>query len=315
MQAAKDYEHSQTYKNGQKFSYKQLCEFFHLTPKTGNSKIAQLKQLSQIADIEIVKSPTRYIIHKVYSMPAATSASTSQLQGEIEYLIMAMLEANKYKDLYLTNSQLLECLSLVNENFRALKNPKTRKKLPLETASLYPSASKAGEILTKWVKRALERMERKGLILHRMGFCLILAHERGQTKIEQVPMQSWLERQVLRCYRRAYEGLNLSYKDGAANWVPISLKAAFYRRFDEALANDPILKDLGLNVIGGYRANIITCEKQGVMKEIENARQSLNDESCRKIGATKQLDYMTGENRARLIEEVIKRPLPLGRRY
>ena len=225
---------------------------------------------------------------------------------------MAMLEANKYKDLYLTNSQLLECLSLVNENFRVLKNPKTRKKLPLETASLYPSASKAGEILTKWVKRALERMERKGLILHRMGFCLIC-----QSKVEQVPMQSWLERQVLRCYRRAYEGLNLSYKDGAANWVPLSLKAAFYRRFDEALANDPILKDLGLNVIGGYRANIITCEKQGVMKEIEGARarQSLNDESCRKIGATKQLDYMTGENRVRLIEEVIKRPVPLERRY
>lgn len=313
MQDTKNIGHSQTYKNVQKFTYKELCEFFHLTPKSGNSKIAQLKQLSQIADIEVVKSPTRYIIHKVYSQ-----SHPHPHQGEIEYLIMAMLEANGYKDLYLTNSQLLEYLALVNENFRALKNPKIRKKLPLETASLYPSASKAGEILTKWVKRALERMERKGLILHRMGFCLICQSERGGgTRIEQVPMQSWLERQVLRCYRKAYEGLNLSYKDGAANWVPLSLKAAFYRRFDEALANDPILKELGLGVIGGYRANIITCEKQGVMKEIENtrARQSLNDESCRKIGATKQLDYMTSENRKRLIEEVIKRPLSPGRRY
>ena len=72
---------------------------------------------------------------------------------------MRLFRANNYQTLYITTNRLLECMKLVNDNYSIIKNPKLRIKLPFETDSLYSGASKSGEILKKWLMRALDKMQ------------------------------------------------------------------------------------------------------------------------------------------------------------
>ena len=192
----------------QELTYKQLCKSLNIPYKSGKSKTYQLKNIALYCDLQILSHPTRYIITEVYDQ--SLLPSKSKFQTPIEILIMQLFKANNYETLYLTNSRLLEYMKLVNSNYHIIKNPKLRRKLPFETEHLYTGASKSGEILMKWLGRALEKMEDNSLLMWRKGYCLIKKNKE-YTSVINVPLDSQLEKNIMECQRQAFIKLNLQY--------------------------------------------------------------------------------------------------------
>ena len=297
---------------GQELNYKKLCDKLGIKVKSGKSKIYQLKEIGLYCDLSIQEKPTRYIVKEVYPI---TSKAKSKFLISFEILIMQLFRAKNYQTLYLTNSQLLEGMKLVNQNYKVLKNPKLRDKLPEDISLLYTGASKSGEILLKWLDRALDKME-DIYTLRRKGFCLIKKIEIGNrdepgfreyTKVFEVPLGSDIETRLIECQRKAYYSLNLMY-DEKHMWVPRNMKYQYQATFDRE-----IKKEFGMAFDGGYQVNVITPNEKG-MEEILSAYESeqiVNKEAQNKIAKTKQLNYLTGFERDRLIKEIIARPAPI----
>ena len=296
----------------QPLSYKQLCQFLEFEIKYGNSKKAQIKDLSLYCDLQILSNPTRYVITEVYDESLIPSKSKFQIPMEI--LIMQLFKANNFETLYLTNSRLLEYMKLVSPNYHIIKNPKLRRKLPFETEHLYTSASKSGEILMKWLGRALEKMEGYGFLKWRKGYCLIKKNTIGEkeyTSVINVPLDSQLEKDIMECQRQAFMKLNLQY-DKKHHWVPIGMKAQYQAQFDRE-----IYKMFGEAFSGGFQANVLTPNTKGI-KEVLTAYESeqiVNQEAQRKIKETNQLNYLTGDERDKLIKEIIMRPPSIDYQY
>lgn len=293
-------------------TYKQLCEALDIPIKSGKSKIYQIKNIALYCNLQILSHPTRYVITEVYDQ--SLLPSKSKFQAPIEILIMQLFKANNFETLYLTNSRLLEYMKLVNSNYRIIKNPKLRKKLPFETEYLYTGASKSGEILMKWLGRALEKMESSSLLMWRKGFCLVkknLVGEHEYTSVINVPLDSQLEKDIMECQRQAFIKLNLQY-DKQHRWVPIGMKAQYQAQFDRE-----IYKMFDGAFSGGFQVNVLTPNVKGI-KEVLTAYESeqiINQEAQRKIKETTQLNYLTGDERDKLIKEIIMRPPSIDYQY
>ena len=289
----------------QPLTYKQLCAALNIPIKSGKSKVYQIKNIELYCNLQILSHPTRYIITEVYDQSLLPSKSKFQIP--IEILIMQLFKANNYETLYLTNSRLLEYMKLVNSNYHIIKNPKLRQKLPFETEYLYTGASKSGEILMKWLGRSLEKMEEYGLLKWRKGYCLIKKNNicnKEYMSVINVPLDSQLEKDIMECQRQTFIKLNLQY-DEKHRWVPIGIKAQYQVQFDRE-----INKMFNEAFSGGFQVNVLTPNVKGI-KEVLTAYESeqiINQEAQRKIKETSQLNYLTGDERDKLIKEIIMRP-------
>lgn len=285
-------------------TYKQLCQSLSIEPKTGKSKIYQIKNIELYCDLTIQTNPTRYIINEVYDEALVKERAKFQIPFEI--LIMKLFKANNYQTLYLTNSRLLECMKLVNGNYRIIKNPKLRSQLPFDTEHLYDGVSKSGEILKKWLMRALEKMDTYGYLKKRRGYCLvkqIKINNETITTILNVPLDSDLEQSVMECQRQAFLKLNLQFSKDR-RWIPPHMKAQYQALFDKEI------RGLEGDYIGSFEVNVLTPNTFGIKETLSayESEQLVNTEAQRKIQATKELNYMTGYEREQLIKEIIARP-------
>ena len=286
-------------------TYKQLCESLSIQPKSGKSKIYQIKNIELYCGLTITSHPTRYIINEIYDK--ALIKERAKFQVPFEILVMKLFKANNYQTLYLTNSRLLECMKLVNSNYRIIKNPKLRNQLPFNTEGLYDGASKSGEILKKWLMRALERMENCGYLKKRRGYCLVKQIIIGQetiTTIINVPLDSELEQNIMECQRQAFFKLNLQFSK-KRRWIPPHMKAQYQFLFDKE-----VREQLESDYVGAFEVNVLTPNTFGIKETLSayESEQLVNAEAQRKIKATKELDYMTGYEREQLIKEIIARP-------
>lgn len=293
-------------------TYKQLCQNLGLEIKYGNSKKAQIKDLALYCDLQILSNPTRYVITEIYDQ--SLIPSKSKFQAPIEILIMQLFKANNYQTLYLTNSRLLEYMKLVNSNYHIIKNPKLRHKLPFETERLYTGASKSGEILMKWLGRTLEKMEEYGFLKWRKGYCLVkknIMNNKEYTYVMDVPLDSDIEKDIMECQRQAFMALNLQY-DEKHRWVPIGMKAQYQAQFDRE-----IFKMFSGEFIGGFQTNVLTPNTKGIKEilSVYESEQIINQEAQRKIKETSQLNYLTGDERDKLIKEIIMRPPSIDYQY
>lgn len=286
-------------------TYKQLCQSLSIQPKSGKSKIYQIKNIELYCDLTITSNPTRYIINEIYD--EALIKERAKFQIPFEILVMKLFKANNYQTLYLTNSRLLECMKLVNGNYRIIKNPKLRNQLPFNTEKLYDGASKSGEILKKWLMRALERMEGYGHLKKRRGYCLVkkvIIDNQEITTTMNVPLDSELEQRIMECQRQTYIKLNLQYTQDR-RWIPPHMKGQYQALFDKE-----IREQLGTDYVGGFEVNVLTPNVFGIKETLSayESEQLVNTEAQRKIQATKELNYMTGYEREQLIKEIIARP-------
>lgn len=301
---------------GEELKYKDLCSKLNIEYKRGNAKNAQLKNIELYCDLQVLSSPTRYKVNEVYDKELVKFNSNTKLQEEIEDVIIQLLQLNNFNVLYITKNQLLVSLYLVNENYIVLKNPKLRRSLEKVTNTdyydLYLSADKSGDILMKWVDRALDRMEKRGLILYRRGYCLHKEVNIGdcivRTKYE-VPSTNpnedgvSIEQRIHGCYRQALESLGLG---GFNGYVPIHLKNNFNEKF-----NILVKEEFNGEYDGAYKTKIIIPADPKRVKSFSDVKTKLNEEAQRKIRETAQLDCLTGTERKKLLDEIISIDSPI----
>lgn len=290
----------------QPLSYKQLCQALSIQPKTGKSKIYQIKNIELYCDLSITSKPTRYIINEIYD-EALLPNTKAKFQIPLEILVMRLFRANKYNTIYITTSRLLECMKLVSDNYAIIKNPDLRNKLPFDTDALYSGASKSGEILKKWLMRALERMEANEYLKVRNGYCLVkkvTIDGRSFKTIYNVPIDSDLEREIMECQRQVYMKLNLQFTD-KKRWIPADMKPQYYAMFDKE-----ITQHFNGEYCGAYAVHVLTPNHFGIKETLSayESEQQVNGEAKRKIANTKELNYLTGYDRDKLIQEIIARP-------
>ena len=296
---------------GKEFKYKQLCEELRLKTKGGKSKEYQLKEIGLFCNLTVLKNPTKYLIKEVYDksvLPLKPINGNAKFQEEIEDLIIQLLRVNDFNIIYITNTQFLMSLYMVNNNYKVLKIPKLRKALEKTTGEdyydLYLSANKSGEILMKWVDRALDRMVKRGLISCHKGFCLFKEVHTSKYSFFQkyeVPITDpnskapSIEQRINGCYNQALESLGLG-----GGYIPADFKFAFNDRF-----NTLIREEFNGEYNGAYKVKIIIPADPKRVKRFDNTRIAINTEAQKKIKETKQLDYLTGIERKRLLDEII----------
>lgn len=291
---------------GKEMSYQELCRVLDQKPKSGNSKIAQIKEFELLCDLK--KDGIYYTIERIYDK--ALLPISSKFQEFVSFLIISMLESKHNQSIYVTNTQLLECLYLVNENYRVLKNDKNRIALANSTGrdfeGFYEASETAGKILTKWVNRELNYMEGRGLIMVRPGFCAVEEIKIDKVtikKVVNVELNSPLEKKLMDAFVFAAKELGINEY---ARWIPPKLKPRFY-----ALADKKVYELTEHKYKGAYRVNVITGAPKSIKMELVEVKKALNTESKRKIGKTQQIKGMTDTERQQMIAEIIESPAPV----
>lgn len=288
---------------GKELSYQELCRVLDQKPKSGNSKIAQIKEFELLCDLK--KDGVRYKIERIYEK--ALLPISSKFQEFVSFLIISMLESKHNQSIYVTNTQLLECLYLVNENYRILKNDKNRLALANSTGrdfeGFYEASETAGKILTKWVNRELNYMEGRGLIMVRPGFCAVEEIKIDKVtikKVVNVELNSPLEKKLMDAFVFAARELGINEY---ARWIPPELKPRFY-----ALADKKVYELTEGRYKGAYKVNVITGAPRSMKMELAEVKKALNTESKRKIGKTQQIKGMSDKERKQMIAEIIESP-------
>lgn len=293
---------------GKELKYKQLCEELNLKIKGGDSKKKQLKEIGLYCNLVILSKPTRYIIQEVYEKELLPINGNNKFQEPIEDVIIQLLRVNDFGVLYMTNTQLLMSLYMVNNNYKVLKIPKLRKALEKATGEdyygLYMSANKSGEILTKWFERTLVRMEERKLISYHKGYCLFKEIKNKEYSVFQkfeVPRPqsgevNSMESRIGGCYNQVLNSLGF----GKSGYIPPEFKGVFNERF-----NNLIREEFDGEYDGAYKVKIIVPYDPKRVKRFSEGQDIINTEAQRKIKDTKQLDYLTGVERKRLLDEII----------
>ena len=295
---------------GQELKYSELCKLSGLKPKTSDSKIRQLRELQLIANITKLDNPTRYRVDEVYDKMLLPVSGSQRFQAQMEVLILKMFQTVGEKTLYIPNGRLLQNLFLVNENYNFIKKKDNRdvlhKALDYNYEKLFEASNKAGQILYLWVDRALRRMEAKGLLLYRKGFCVVRRLNDSYVRVENVEMNSEMEKRILKCYHETYCQLGFapSKEDEAFPWIPNVYQEMFHNVFATKIKAE--FKDQ--MIINAFRANIITIGKNIVDRALESAKKELNEKAVDMIKSTRQLNEYTGYEREKLILEIIKVP-------
>lgn len=298
---------------GQELKYKELCEAIDEPVKYGNSKINQLTDFNLIAKIEKLGRPTRYRVVRVYDEALLPVKGRDKFQAQMEAVILAYLKQNGYKDAYISNGRLLQEFALVSENYTTLINDDSRRTLRMATRGQYDDwddlvecSVRASQILKLWVDRALKKMEKKGVLLYRKGFCLVKKLPNG-VAIENVPLQSDLEKRVLKCYYQAYSALGYycSEEDEKLGWIPPQRAYEF-----KAVFSDYIGQEFGGEYLNAFRANVITISQDAGNKSLNAAKEILNAESVRRLEGSqnKSFDKFKIGTKKRMIDEVIHIP-------
>lgn len=291
---------------GKELNYRELCLALGDKVRTGNSKIAQIKEFELLCDLK--KDGIYYKIERIYDK--ALLPISSKFQEFVSFLILAMLDSKNNESVYVTNTQLLECLYLVNENYRVLKNQKKRLELANNTGrdfeGFYEASETACKILTKWVNRELDYMQGRGLIMVRPGFCAVEEIKIDKVTIKRVvnvELDSPLEKSIMDAFLFAAKELGLKEY---TKWVPPELKSTFYGLVDKKV------RELTKNKYqGAYRVSVISGAPRNAKIEFAQAKTVLNQESKRKIGKTQQIKNLSDSARRQMIAEIIEAPAPI----
>lgn len=291
---------------GKELNYRELCLALGDKVRTGNSKIAQIKEFELLCDLK--KDGIYYKIERIYDK--ALLPISSKFQEFVSFLILAMLDSKDNESIYVTNTQLLECLYLVNENYRVLKNQKKRLELANNTGrdfeGFYEASETAGKILTKWVNRELDYMQGRGLIMVRPGFCAVEEIKIDKVTIKRVvniELDSPLEKNMMDAFLFAAKELGLKEY---TKWVPSELKSKFYNLVDKKVQE--LTKG---KYKGAYRVNVISGAPRNAKIEFAQAKAVLNEEAKRKIGRTQQIKNLSDSDRRQMIAEIIEAPAPI----
>lgn len=291
----------------QPMKYSELCRALSISPKTGDSKPAQLNELQCYCNIEIESNPTRYIITEVYDPEFIHSlSSTNKFQRLFDAALYQAVLNNKGQPLYLSSMETLKLFQEVNENFSYACNSEQMARMGEEYLYMSSMSQTVYKILRQWTRRRLEQMADRKIILPSAGFRLYKPHigSYGIYKtIYNVPMNSSEEKMCQEIWDEAVSDImpvDWNRSMWVAEWKWRKLEKRISELTKEKFNGEYI--DMRSVIIMRFPSN------EWLRNKLEQTYREISDfsgitiEACRKIMNTTQLDKNTGEERKKFVE-------------
>lgn len=312
---------------GRELKYKELCQELGMESRSGNSKISQLNQLKIYCRLEVLRSPTRYVVKEVYGAELAF-LGLDTVHGNNKYQLL--FEAALYQEfirkdgesLYLSDMDFLKLFNEINENFAYTCSLKNMIKLGEEYIFMTPMGQTVYKILRQWTRRRLEIMEKRKVILTRDGFRLYkkVRVDQGKeiTMIKNVPMESEEEKICQEIYNEACEEIMPedwnTYEKGRywvseQRWIEFErkIRELVAKRFEGRYVDMKCIKIISPPTLSWLNEKVEKLKEQINRFEIDK----INIEAQKKVMETKQLDQHTNEERKKFIEINMKKEPPV----
>lgn len=294
---------------GQSLTYKKMCELLDEPLRNSDSKKRQIEEWQLFCNIDISKNPTRYVVLDVYEGRIELLKeinSNNKYQTIFEGGLYQRLLDNKGKPLYISNMELLSLFHEVNENFSYSCNTGYMSLLGVNYQTLNEMSQIVYKILKRWTSRRMEQMEKRKVIIVRKGFRLYSKTKGGAIIITNVEPNTQTEKICQEIYDKA--SIEIMPDKWAGEWVT----AWRWERFEEKIKELVIQYFEGeyidmrsINIISPPREEYLIKKLNDIYGEVPELNK-INEETCRKLLTTKQLDKYTGEERQNLIDLTIK---------
>lgn len=306
----------------QELKYSELCKKIGIQAKSGASKRAQLNDLASYCDIIKLSKPTRYVIKEVYDVAFEVInkiASNDKYQMIFDgILFQALLNNNQYP-LYVSGLELIEMFQEVNKNFAITFSSSDMAKIGSDYQYMSEMSEVVYRVLYQWTCRKIESMNKRGVIRLSSGYRVYSEYKGfdGKTYLRKYDIPQSTSEKInefdIMCNKIYLDTKNRilpqrkiideNGKEKLNSFYP-SYKLA---EFDMALG-----KEIHKATDGKYckmkKVNIILppynewmIEKlKEIYSEIPNFKE-INEEACRKILETTQLDKYTNEERKKFV--------------
>ena len=311
-------------------SYPELCQALSLKQATGNSKISQIEKLADFCDIQKIPNSSKYIINKIYN--SEERALIQYLKAPQQQLLFDSVLYNCFlrngdSPLYLSNTQMLAIFGIINPNFQYTFSRDIMETIGAEFVYMTDMTKEVYEILHQWIRRRLENMANRFIVMKRRGFRL---YSKGLNNIYSspvdVPTDSQLEKRCQKVMIRAIESIfqndkylvrdNVTHEVVSFHWMPEGLWRKFENKINE-------LTEQEFCAEGYNRLNLVTIlspAPQDIIREkLANAEKrlkeigALNEEAQRKIisSKAKALSVFSEDQKKKYIEYNIKKNPPI----
>ena len=292
---------------GQELKYKQLCEVLSLPYKTGRGKNTQLKDLTVFCDYDILDSPTRYIITKVYPEAVYFNEkinNNNKFQDAFDSILYHAFLDNHCEPLYLSSIDMMNFFSVANKNFKISLYPSNFAKMDLTDFEYMAEISKiVYKILLRWVERRIINLDNRNIIKISKGFRLYYDLN-GYIKHIDVPENTQLELDCREIYEKAKR--EVLPKDWGGEWLNDYIWMEFKNYANRLLKDKFNGKYFTMKEVYIFRP-LSERWLQERLKELPSINV-INTEAKNKILNTKQLNRYTGDQR----EEYIKYNIDLN---
>ena len=282
-----------------------------LSKKGGYSKQKQLEDLALYCDLQILDGPTRYRINEVYENEIKAFSKlnkNNKYQNIFDAIVYQTFQKNDGRTLFLSNTELLKLFGLVNDNFIYSCNIDTMSALGNEYINFPEISATAKKILVRWTLTKLENMAKRDLIRLSSGYRLYSEHygHHGYFILgHNVPLETDLDKQCMALLSRAKEIAVPGYESG---WLSDNKYKFLNKTIKELCAkefDDQYIFLKKVITLSPPTESRITEKLQKIYQEFPELK-TINQESYRKIMATKQLDSFSGETRRRFSDINIK---------
>lgn len=153
-------------------SYRELCNILEIKQKTGNSKIAQLKEIHRF--ISTTKQGNRYIIEEIYEFPLP-KANGNDYNGLLQTLLLdSFIELNK-RHVIASPAYLLRRLKMVNCRYGENKKEQYEysKQIEVDTEVVNDFFLSTDSTLNSSIRTALNQLRDRALILHTFDLIVV----------------------------------------------------------------------------------------------------------------------------------------------
>lgn len=308
---------------GEKLTYAELCKKTGLPPKKGNSKKAQLNELTSYCEIVKLNRPTRYVVKEVFEVAfevIAFISGNNKFQTIFDGVLFQALLDKKGYPLYASGLDLIEMFQEVNKNFSFTFSEENLKKIGGNYNYMKNMGEVVYRILHKWTQRKIESMSDRGVIRLGVGYRVyskVKSYD-GKTyyKKYDVPVSTSeslneLDRLCDEIYLRTKQEILPTKRKIDKNTGEVKLnnfypeyklaefESVLNKRISEATSNK-FCKLKRVNVILPPYDEWMINKLKEIYAKIPNFEE-INKEACKKVLETTQLDGYTNKERKEFI--------------
>lgn len=278
-------------KNGQIFkNYKELCGALEIPTKSGNTKIAQFKELERYCKYH--KEGNKIVIDEVFQKELEKVDNRKNNKGgnnviyakDIEFIILDMINRvpNSIKEkgvIGYSKSFLYEQLGLVNKNYKPTKDKVLQLSdiLSIPSQSINECYNVTNSKLWNTVKSALNHMKNRALLNWELSYNLVLKDEDSKNGFSLIVADTYVKEDVRSCELKALKKMSISTKSKV-------LKLKKWEEFKEIVTEH--LKELYPTLEYYFESVAIYFKIDEVTKELELI-EKLN---------SKEIKYKLNEN-------------------